>query len=101
MKSIITNMNELKDQLKKYNWSSDKDYQLAVIAFKEILPTYTTRKELEAKEQELEVLKRLDLEFNVVICGCGEPYKDTDPHDIVKERITQLSTELSNKKKEQ
>lgn len=27
---------ELRQKLQKYNWSSDKDYQLAVIAFKEL-----------------------------------------------------------------
>jgi hypothetical protein len=29
---------ELRGKLKGYNWSSDKDYQLAVIAFRELVP---------------------------------------------------------------
>lgn len=29
-------MKSLNEELKKYNWSSDKDYQLAVIAFKDL-----------------------------------------------------------------
>ena len=44
----------------------------------------------EEKIKELEVLERLNLEFEVVRCDCGEPYKDTDPHQIVKDRIKEL-----------
>lgn len=91
-------MNELKiiDDIDKAIGKDELTY-VQCLRLMHLIDQFTTRKELEAKEQELEVLKRLDLEFNVVICGCGEPYKDTDPHDIVKDRINQLSTELTNK----
>jgi hypothetical protein len=41
-------------------------------------------------EEEREFLKRLDLDFKVICCECGEEWKGTDPHNLVKERIKSL-----------
>lgn len=43
---------------------------------------------------ELNILERLELEFDVVVCDCGEPYKDTDPHNIVKARLAEVREKL-------
>ena len=47
------NQSELRKQLKTYNWSSDKDYQVACIAFKELITAnYIPTSEVAEREQE-------------------------------------------------
>lgn len=36
-------------------------------------------------------LERLKLEFDVIVCDCGEPYKDSDPADFVNEWLQSLT----------
>jgi len=43
---------ELRDRLKTYNWSSDKDYQLACIAFKELFTHELELAKIDAKINE-------------------------------------------------
>lgn len=49
-----------------------------------------------AEERVLDELEkyvdRLKLEFDVVICDCGIPYKDTDPHDVVLDMDKAIAT---------
>lgn len=54
-----------------------------------------------AKERELEkqVLERLEIEFKAVRCDeCGTPWTPCDAHDIVKQRLAQLSTQKKGDK---
>ena len=44
----MTTPEEWQLKLQKYNWSSDKDYQLAVIAIKELLEDYKSPQEVSA-----------------------------------------------------
>jgi len=46
------------------------------------------------RKDEIEFLKRLKLEFDVVICDCGEEWKDTDGADLVNERLREIRKEL-------
>ena len=53
-------------------------------------------KELKEKHRKelsilLDRLERVNLDMNVVICDCGEPYKDTDPHIELKDIIQELA----------
>jgi hypothetical protein len=36
------------------------------------------------------LIERLELEFQIVVCDCGKPYKDTDPHNVLKELSSSL-----------
>lgn len=57
-----------------------------------------TKKEVLVKQkkelidEELEILKRLQLDFNVIECDCGEEWKGSDPHVVVNERIDKLDS---------
>jgi len=42
------------------------------------------------RENMIKALKRLKLEFDVCVCDCGEPLKETDAANILKEIINQL-----------
>ena len=49
---VLGNQSELRKQLKTYNWSSDKDYQVACIAFKELITAnYTPNSEVAERER--------------------------------------------------
>jgi len=37
-------------------------------------------------------VKRIKLDMDVIICDCGEPYKDSDPADLINELLTYLKT---------
>jgi len=39
---------------------------------------------------EIEFLERMELEFNVVVCECGESWIDSDAADLIKERLSYI-----------
>jgi len=45
----------------------------------------------EQKEEIIEKVKRIKLDMDVVVCDCGEPYKDSDPADLVNELLEFLT----------
>lgn len=47
-------------------------------------------KENEDKDKILNRLERINLDMNVIVCDCGKPYKNTDPHIELKEVIKSL-----------
>lgn len=49
----------------------------------------------ESRKDEMKFLRRMKLEFDVVVCICGEEWKDTDGADLINERI---KTKLKNHK---
>lgn len=49
-----------------------------------------TQQRQEILEEALEMMKRLKLEFDVVVCDCGEAWKETDGAGLVKEYIKEL-----------
>jgi len=47
---------------------------------------------LEDQKQEIiEKVKRIKLDMDVVVCDCGEPYKDSDPADLINELLEFLT----------
>lgn len=46
----------------------------------------------ESRKSEIKFLKDLKLGFDVWRCDCGEPWKDTDGADMVKERLALLKS---------
>lgn len=57
--SVSIDKDELRQKLKEYNWSSDKDYQLAIIAFRELVPAQqnTLLDKLEDQKIAVQVIK--------------------------------------------
>jgi len=45
-------------------------------------------------EEELKRWEEVKLDMDVIICECGEPYKDTDPADKINDSITNLKETL-------
>lgn len=89
----------MREQLKKYNWSSDKDYQLAVIAFKELATPTADVDELvrAARVDELEaqilILNNvIGLVPNDTEYGAGKRQMIVDVMMDLKERINELQT---------
>ena len=44
----------------------------------------------EVKKEIKEKLERIKLDMDVVVCDCGEPYKDSDPADLINELLKDL-----------
>ena len=49
-------------------------------------------------EKNKELLKRLKLEFDVVVCKCGDEWKDSDAADIVNEALNNLKKSITDDK---
>lgn len=47
----------------------------------------------EARVDELEFVKRIELEVDANICDCGEKWSETDIADLIKDRINQLKVD--------
>jgi len=45
-------------------------------------------------EEELKRWEEVKLDMDVIICECGEPYKDTDPADKINDSIANLKETL-------
>lgn len=43
--------------------------------------------------EEMEFLQSLLLEFEVCRCDCGQEWKDTDAHDLVRRRIAEIEAQ--------
>ena len=48
----------------------------------------------ELQKKELKLLERLKLEFDTVVCECGDKWKDSDGAELVKEALKALKKEL-------
>lgn len=55
-----------------------------------------TRKEAvrEALKETIKKVERIKLDMDVVICDCGEPYKDSDPADLINEFVIYLKKRI-------
>lgn len=56
-----------------------------------LLTSYTKQRELALLEAEKEFVDRLKLEVDVVVCDCGEPYKESDLADLIHDRRAELN----------
>ena len=78
------------DECRRSRDEHSEKIDLVIKRVKKLLAKELDIQRKEIIEDEIKFLERVSLDMEVVVCECGEPYKDTDPHNYLKERIEQL-----------
>jgi len=95
IKELRKDLKEIALQLAILTKWNDKVIEMYV---DQLLNLFTKRMG-EERKKELKFLKRMKLEFDVVVCDCGDEWKDSDGAELVRERIKLLRQEMRSKLK--
>jgi len=94
------NMPTIQEQLKKIDGElkeTARDLHCNIISVNEgteRLRTSAIELVKSVVEEELKRWEEVKLDMDVIICECGEPYKDTDPADKINDSIANLKETL-------